>query len=358
MEAVNVFGMRNKKKYTSFDIALLAGVSQPTVSRALNGSKSVTDETRQRIIDIATQLDYQVDLRARRLRTQQTGALTLLMFADENRERAKLNPFFLSMLGAITRAAAARGYDLLVSFQQLSSDWHADFEKSSKSDGIILLGYDDFDTLNDKLAHLVEQGTHFIRWGAIKANQRGVAVGCDNVKGSHDATAHLLAQGRTRIAFLGDANHHSPEFNDRFGGYQHALEAAQIAFNPRLHVNARLTDELSGVHAIETLLKRRLRFDAIVAASDQIAIGAMRALIAHGKRVPDDVAVVGFDDIPLAGLMNPPLTTVRQDCDRAGEALVDSLIKLINDKPVENTLLDTALIVRESCGAVSKGESI
>ncbi|HEX4909482.1 MAG TPA: LacI family DNA-binding transcriptional regulator, partial [Permianibacter sp.] len=105
-----------KKKYTSTDIALMAGVSQPTVSRAIAGSPSVKEATRQRILQIAEQLDYHVDLRASRLRTMQTGTLTLLMFADSVDQRAKLNPFFLSMIGAITRASARRHYDLLVSF--------------------------------------------------------------------------------------------------------------------------------------------------------------------------------------------------------------------------------------------------
>ena len=118
-----------KKKYTSTDIALMAGVSQPTVSRAIAGSPAVKEATRQRILQIAEQLDYHVDLRASRLRTMQTGTLTLLMFADSVDQRATLNPFFLSMIGAITRATARRQYDLLVSFQQFSSDWFADYEK-------------------------------------------------------------------------------------------------------------------------------------------------------------------------------------------------------------------------------------
>jgi DNA-binding LacI/PurR family transcriptional regulator len=344
-------GITTKKKYTSFDIALIAGVSQPTVSRALNGSKSVTESTRQRIIEIAQSLDYQVDLRARRLRTQQTGAITLLMFADDVSQHSKLNPFFLAMLGAITRAASDRGYDLLVAFQQLSKDWFADYEKSRKSDGLILLGYGNFEELDQRLVQLVEQGTHFIRWGAVRAGHPGIAVGCNNIVGAKHATQHLIKLGRQRIAFLGDVNATSPEFYDRFLGYREALTEAQLPYDSAMQINACLTEQRSGIGAIEQLLKKRLAFDAIVAASDQIAIAAIRALTAAGISVPNDVAVVGFDDIPLASMMNPPLTTVRQDTDRAGELLVDNLIKQINQKPVGNVILDTDLIVRESCGA-------
>lgn len=355
MKTETVGVITTKKKYTSFDIALIAGVSQPTVSRALNGSKSVTESTRQRIIDIAAQLDYQVDLRARRLRTQQTGAITLLMFADNVGQRAKLNPFFLSMIGAITRAAADRHYDLLVSFQQLSKDWFADFEKSRKSDGLILLGYGDFEDLDQRTNQLEEQGTHFIRWGAMYPHQKGVAVGCNNVEGGKRATEHLIKLGRKRIAFLGDVSAHSPEFYDRYLGYQQALRAAQLPIDPAMQIDACVTSEMAGFDATQLLLQKRLPLDAIVAASDQIAITAIRALTAAGLQVPRDVAIVGYDDIPLSGLMNPPLTTIRQDTDRAGELLVDNLIKLINQKPVSNVELEAELVVRESCGAYLRG---
>ncbi len=354
MNSATVMCMTTKKKYTSFDIALLAGVSQPTVSRALNGNKSVTEATRQRIIEIAQRLDYQVDMRARHLRTQQTGALTLLMFADDTRQGAKLNPFFLSMIGAITLAARARGYDLLVSLQQLSDDWYADYEKSRKSDGLILLGYGDFQDLSGKLAQLVEQGTHFVRWGCIRPNQQGVSIGCDNIEGGKSATRHLIQLGRQKIAFIGDVSRQSPEFYDRFLGYKAALAEAHLPFIKKRQMDAALNDEQSGFEAIQRLQQGGVEFDAVVAASDQIAIAAIRALTASGLRVPHDVAVVGFDDISLAGLMNPPLTTVMQDTEQAGKLLVDSLLNLIEQKPVENTKLNTQLIVRESCGALLK----
>ncbi|MEP6898342.1 MAG: LacI family DNA-binding transcriptional regulator, partial [Rhodanobacter sp.] len=155
-----------KGKATSIDIAHLAGVSQATVSRALRGSPLVNEETRRRIEAAVEQLGYKVDKNASNLRKMHTGTLALLLFEDPTADESHINPFFLSMLGSITRACAQQGYDLLISFQQFSRDWHADFADSKKADGIILLGYGDYLAYRDKLDKLVEQGTRFVRWGA------------------------------------------------------------------------------------------------------------------------------------------------------------------------------------------------
>ena len=341
--------MRIKGKATSLDIAYRAGVSQPTVSRALRGSPLVSEETRQRVLSIARELNYKVDKNASSLRSQQSGTLALLLFEDPTPDDSHINPFFLSMLGSITRACARRGYDLLVSFQQLSSDWHADYEDSRKADGLILLGYGDYRDYRGKLEQLLEQGTHFVRWGAVLDDQPGLSIGCDNQQGGRVITEHLLAQGRLRIAFVGGASPGCPEFFDRYQGYADALRAAGAPVLPELQVDA-ITTERDGYDALCTLLDRGVRFDGVFAASDLIAIGVMRALADRGLRVPEDVAVAGFDDIPLAGFVNPPLSTVLQDTSRAGELLVDSLIRLIHKQPVQSTKIPARLVVRRSCG--------
>src|SRR4051812_27559185 len=130
-----------RDKTTSFDIAERAGVSQPTVSRALRGDPTVSEGTRKRIEAIARQLNYQVDKNASSLRRGQSRTLALLFFQDPTPDESMINPFFLSMLGSILRTCALRGYDLLTSFQQLQSNWHVEYEDSRKADGIILLGY-------------------------------------------------------------------------------------------------------------------------------------------------------------------------------------------------------------------------
>ena len=339
-----------KGKVTSFDIAYRAGVSQATVSRALCGSPLVTLDTRRRIQAIAKELNYKVDKNASNLRRQQSVTLALLLFEDPTSDDSLINPFFLSMLGSITRACARQGYDLLISFQQLSNDWHADYQDSHKADGLILLGYGDYLAARDNLERLVEQGTHFVRWGAVVEGQPGLSIGCDNVQGGRVITEHLLRGGRRRIAFIGDISPHCPEFRDRYHGHVEALHAAGIAVDPALQVDAADSTELVGSRALAELLGRGARFDAVFAASDLLAIGAMRALAERGLSVPGEVAVVGFDDIPAASFVDPPLTTVLQDTKRAGELLVDNLLRQIRGENVASVMLPTKLVIRRSCG--------
>lgn len=336
-----------KAKATSIDIAHLAGVSQATVSRALRGSPLVSEETRRRILAAAEQLRYKVDKNASNLRLQHSGTLALLLFEDPTTDGSNINPFFMSMLGSITRACAQQGYDLLISFQQFSNDWHADYSDSKKADGIILLGYGDYLAYLDRLEKLVAIGTRFVRWGAVLPDQPGVSVGCDNFSGGLAVAQHFLAQGCRHIAFLGDASSHYPEFFERYRGYAEALRQAGLPVDAALQANAESTEQ-SGHHAMTTLIERGVAVDAVFGASDLIAIGAMRALGAHGLKVPTDVAVAGFDDIPMASFASPPLTTVLQDTRRAGEVLVESLLRMVRGESAESTMLPVKLILRQS----------
>ena len=342
--------MTIRGKATSLDIAHLAGVSQPTVSRALRGHPSVNPETRRRILAIARELNYKVDKNASNLRAQQSGTLALLFFEDPTPDDSLINPFFHSMLGSITRACARRGFDLLVSFQQLSTNWHADFADSHKADGIILLGYGDYLEAESRLQHMVEQGTHFVRWGAALPDEPGISIGCDNFQGGHDITAHLLERGCRRIAFLGNASEHYPEFRERWRGYETALREVGLQADPHLQVDA-ITTEQSGYEAATALLAAGQQFDGLFAASDLIALGALKALREHGRAVPAEVAIAGFDDIAMASFAQPPLSTVQQDTKQAGEVLVDSLIRLIQREPVESRRLPVRLVLRGSTGA-------
>jgi DNA-binding LacI/PurR family transcriptional regulator len=342
---------RVNSKATSIDIAYLAGVSQSTVSRALRGSSTVNETTRRRIQEIADRLNYTVDKNASNLRTQHSNTIALLFFEDPTPDDSLINPFFLSMLGSITRASAQRGYDLLISFQELSGDnWHVTYEDSRKADGLILLGYGDYMKYQARLEQLVACGAHFVRWGAVLERQPGVSIGCDNFKGGYDATQHLLNQGRHRPAFLGDASSHSPEFLERYRGYVAALEGSGDRARDELYVHA-ISSEESGYQAACELMRRKVDFDGIFAASDLIAFGAMHALQDERIAIPSDVAIVGFDDISAASLANPRLTTVAQDTRVAGEVLVDTLIKLINNEPAMDRMLPARLVVRQSCGA-------
>ena len=344
---------RAPSKATSFDIAYLAGVSQPTVSRALRGSPQVSEETRRRVEAIAQQLNYKVDKNASNLRCQRSNTLALLFFEDPTPDDSQINPFFHSMLGSITRACARNGYDLLISFQQQSGQWHENYADTRKADGLILLGYGDYVEYRGRLERLVEQGTNFVLWGVMQAGQPGLSVGSDNFQGSHLATQHLIGLGRRNIAFLGTASTHYPEFLERYRGYSQALKDAGVVAHRALQVDS-ITTERSGYSATCELLERGVQFDAIVAASDLIAMGALHALQERHVEVPGQVAVVGFDDIPAATLTNPPLTTVAQDTRLAGDVLVETVLSQIRGEPAEARTLKTRLIVRQSCGAPAK----
>ena len=336
-----------KGKATSFDIAHYAGVSQSTVSRALRNSPLVNDETRRRVHDIAKKLNYKVDKNASNLRTQQSSTLALLLFEDPTSDESQINPFFLAMLGSITRACAKEGYDLLVSFQSASADWQADYEDSHRADGIILLGYGDYIDFQPKFNTLLEQNTKFVCWGASVDNRPDVTISCDNYGGGKLAAEHLLAHSRKDCAFIGDASDHSPEFFARFNGFKDELQQNGVTLNDRKIANAISTEE-SGYHATRSLIANNITFNALFAASDLIAIGAIRALKEANINVPKDVAVIGFDNISIASYINPPLTTIEQNTTIAGQMLVENLLKLIRGEQVQSTLLPPRLIARGS----------
>ncbi|AEE23024.1 LacI family DNA-binding transcriptional regulator [Paraglaciecola chathamensis] len=338
-----------KEKATSFDIAHHAGVSQSTVSRALRNSPLVNKETREKVQAIARELNYKVDKNASNLRRQHSKTLALLLFEDPTSDNSLINPFFLSMLGSITRASANAGYDLLISFQNLSDDWHAEYEDSNKADGIILLGYGDYTEYCTKLTQLEAQNTHFVRWGALDDEHPGVSIGCDNFQGGFDVTQHLLDLGRKRFAFIGGADSRAPEFFARYQGYHKALTLADVA-QSAVQQDAISTED-SGYSATLLLLERHPNIDAIVCASDLIAIGVLRALRDSNISIPQQIAVVGFDNVPVASFATPGLTTVKQDTILAGEILVDSLLRLIAGEEVEHYLMHVDLVIRQSSGA-------
>jgi len=339
-----------KERATSIDIAHQAGVSQSTVSRALRNSPLVNEETRNKIQSIAKELNYKVDKNASNLRSQLSGTIALLLFEEPTEDDSNINLFFLSMLSSVTRACARNGYDLLVSFQQLSDDWHADFEDCHKADGIILLGYGDYTAYKEKLLVLEQQQTHFVRWGDADIEQPGISIGCNNYNGGEQVATHLIQLGRKQIAFLGGISNGCPEFRDRYLGSCSIIKKKKLRINKKLQFDA-IADEHSGYIAAQKLIASKQPFDAIFCACDLIAIGAIRALREYNMTIPEDVSIVGFDDIPLAAFTRPTLTTVQQDTNLAGKFLVDSILSLIRNEPAKTTMLPSKLIIRESCSS-------
>jgi len=333
---------------TAREIAALAGVSQSTVSRALRGSPLVNPRTRERVLRIAKENNYKVDSSASRLRSRQSRTLALLVH-DDSEMGSEINPFFLSMLATITKAASRRSYDILLSFQQLSDNWILDYETSNKAEGVIMLGYGGYTDYIRKIALLDD--AHCVTWGPVIDGQPGHFVGCDNVYGGYIATRHLLELGHRRIAFIGNVSNDCPEFQARHAGYRKALQDTGVHMRPSLHVTTNASEQ-GGYEAGGRLIDRGEGFTAAFCATDLNAVGVMRALRERGLTVPSQVSVVGFDDVPSIAYTTPTLTTVRQDTEQAGHVLVETLLDLIHGNRVESRLLEPELIVRRSTGPV------
>ncbi|NNM60554.1 MAG: LacI family DNA-binding transcriptional regulator [Steroidobacteraceae bacterium] len=327
------------------DIARLAGVSTSTVSRALSGSPVVNEETRTRITELARSLNYTINIGAKNLRLQQNRTVAVVVPYDSTSGQNISDPFFLRMLGSVADALTERGFDMLLSrvdAEQLDSA--AALYDGGRAVGIILIGqWHHHDQLNELAARQVP----LVVWGAHLAQQLYCTVGGDNFSGGEVATNHLIDVGRRRIAFLGDVE--LPEVAQRHAGYREALARHRLPIDPGLVVPISFVAERARA-AVQGLIDRKVGFDAIFACSDVLAMTAVSTLRENGLQVPNDVAVVGYDDIELAAYFNPPLSTVRQLIDAGGRALVDSLFSLLAGKRELPKVLPTELIIRATSG--------
>jgi DNA-binding LacI/PurR family transcriptional regulator len=336
----------NRRPTRLEDIAALAGVSISTASRALNDSPAVNARTKQLIWKLAREHDYPFRRYMPAGPIGATGTVALVVPPPQGREALVDDPFFLELFAGISDAARARGCDLLVShFAPTSFEDLAAAMTTSRADGVIFVGQSSLHQALNRLAATSE--ANFAVWGAQLADQAYCSVGSDNLSGGRRATLHLMRLGRSRIVFLGDTE--APEVAQRVRGYVEAHEQYRRPIDPELMVPAHFTVE-SAEASVDALLARGIRFDGIVAASDLIAVGAIRALQHANVRVPRDVSVVGYDDVPFARYSRPALTTVKQDTGRAGRLLVSKLLDAGGSPDMRSERLPTDLIVRESCG--------
>jgi DNA-binding LacI/PurR family transcriptional regulator len=325
------------------DIARLAGVSTSTVSRALAGSKLISEETRTRVMELARSLKYNINIGAQNLRMKQNRTVGVVVPYDPDTRQHLSDPFFLSMLGSLADALTEQGFDMLVSRVDAGTlDAAATPFDTGRVIGIILIGQWRH---HDQLNQLAARHVPIVVWGAQLPQQLYCTVGGDNVAGGELAGAHLLAHGRKRIAFFGDIN--LPEIGQRYAGLCRALQKAGIAPDPSLLVEASFVPD-GGRLAVEELQGRGVAFDAVFAGSDLMAMTAINTLRQLGVDVPGQVAVVGYDDIELSSYFHPPLTTVQQPIQEAGRALVASLLELTEGRPAPSLQLPTQLIVRAS----------
>ncbi|PUE45681.1 LacI family transcriptional regulator [Limnohabitans sp. 2KL-1] len=338
----------DKRKIQMADIARLAGVSTATVSRALNGSPLINEETRLRIIELARSLNYTINLGAQNLRKGDSSTIGVVIPFNAANKQNITDPFFLAILGSLADALTDKQYDLLLS--RVDAD-HLDrisaLYDSGRVGGIVVVGQWGH---HDQLNELARQRLPFVAWGAQLPGQLYCSVGSDNTSGGILATEHLLSLGRKRVAFMGDKS--LPEPEKRHAGYLKALRKAGLKADPALCISTSFAP-LDAQEAMRQHLDRHgLNFDALVAASDLIAIGAMGVLKDRGYRVPEEVSVVGYDDVEPAAHSFPPLTTVRQPMHMAGVQLVDSLLRVMAGEKPESATLPTTLVLRESTQAV------
>jgi LacI family transcriptional regulator, galactose operon repressor len=328
------------------EVAKRAGVSRSTVSRVINNRPNVDPQTRTKVLAIAESLNYHPNLAARSLAAGQTHILGLVipmavaaLFTD---------PYFPLLIQGIASACNAHEHSVMlwVAEPEYERSTVRQILRNGLIDGVIVASA----VLDDPIIEALRQDTKpFVLVGRYPTDPNVSYVDVDNVNSAREMVAHLLRLGYRRVATItGPKNHIASA--DRLQGYLNALRERGLTYDPHLIVESDFTEE-GGYAATQRLLP--FAPQAVFAFSDALALGALRALREAGQRVPDDVAVAGFDDIPFAARAVPPLTTVRQPIQRAGFLAAETLIDLVNQPQPQprRIVLPTELVIRASCGA-------
>ena len=325
------------------DLAKIAGVSTSTVSRALAGSELINPETRDKIRKLASEYNYRLDINARNLRLKNHLSIGVLIPSSDKAKWQLSDPFFLEMIGNIAESLSEKDHDMVLSHINLHDrDWVDDGVRQSQFDGLIVIGQSD---IHSRLNDIAGSFPNITVWGAQLPDKNYCTVGTDNRLGGELAVSHLIEQGSSKVLFLG--NRAVPEDRLRYAGYCDAYQKAGLVINEALSITSGSSKE-EGYAAIQAAFKSGIEFDAVFAASDALAIAVISGLSNLGVTVPDDVLVVGYDDITIAAYYTPAITTVRQDRALGGSLLVNKLLKKINGDPVESQLIPTELIIRDS----------
>ncbi|KQS02319.1 hypothetical protein ASG11_16290 [Sphingomonas sp. Leaf357] len=316
-------------------IAELAGVSKITVSRALNGSSLVRPEVRERIVAVARDAGYRLNVAARNLRTRRSRTVAVVVEKLIDGDRPIADPILLLLLGGLLEVLTPADHAMLVTTRD-----HFLGALGTAADGIIMIGQGNEGA---RVGEVAAFGLPMVTWGAADRDDPNV-IGSDNRLGGRLAADHLVATGRRRILFLGDPTH--PEVASRLDGVRDLLASSEAMLVAVAQCDF---SRVSGAAAIERELAAGTRFDAVIAVSDYIAAGACDTLIAGGIAIPGDVAVIGFDDIAVAANHRPPISSIRQDWHGAGRALAEALlIKLGEREGGVTNRLPVDLVVRES----------
>ncbi len=344
--------MARKKRVTSEDVARLAGVSRTTVSLVLNNSPHVriSAETRRRVLEAARQLNYYPNAAARSLVSQR--AMTLGLILSQTPEQVFADPFLPQVLLGVNSVAQRAGYRILLETITTpdNRDTYITLAREKRIDGFILSGPRSDD---QALRELHADGFPIVLLGQLRDTTIPF-VDVDNIAAAFIAVHHLVNLGHRRIGLITNGPTHYTASQDRLEGYRRALEKAHIPYDPQLVMFGNFREE-SGREAMERLLDLDPPPTAVFAASDAIALGAMVAIRRRGLRIPEDIALVGFDDIPLAAYVDPPLTTVRLPAFELGREAAQLLVDIVEGRPRTSlhVTLNTTLVVRESCGALN-----
>lgn len=337
----------NGRHVTLEDVVRVAGVSLATGSRVINGSRKVNPEARQAVERAIAQLGYVPNRAARSLMTRRSNAIGVIIPAPTS--RILMDPFFLMFFNAIGTELAFHAYQLLLVMPQ-SFDEEEHLERylaSGHIDGVAITALHGDDPLPERIA---ARGVPVVVSGRAPVGARASYVDADCRGGAAAATAHLIAHGRRKLATI-SGSLDMPSAMDRLLGYRDALEAAGIPGDPTLEAIGDFSQE-GAVEAMSLLLERHPDLDGVFVASDTMAAMALSVLQRFGRRIPDDVAVVGFDDQPIARTTAPSLTSVRHPIDLMSHEMVGLLLDNIeggNHTPTQ-VVFPTELVIRESSG--------
>ena len=327
------------------EVAELAGVSRATVSRVINGKPRVSRETRVAVERAATRLGYVPNRAARSLVTRRNDSIGLVI--PEPTAQFFNDPFFPRLVKGVTEGLAEPGVQLVLFMPQSSAEEArlADYLSGGHVDGVLIVSLHGLDGLP---LGLKRHGIPLVLCGRPMVSADLSYVDADNEHGAMQAVAHLVDQGRRVIATVAGPQDMGAGV-DRLEGYRRGLRAAGRELSSDLEEVADFTFE-GGQAAMGALLERRPDVDAVFVTSELMALGAMNALRAHDRRVPDDVAVVGFDDSPVGLTANPPLSTIRQPTELMGLEMTRLLLRMISsgDHRPQHLILGTELIVRAS----------
>jgi DNA-binding LacI/PurR family transcriptional regulator len=329
-------------------VAALAGVSRGTASRALNGGTNVSPRALEAVKQAAERLGYRPNLAARSLVLGRSGSVGLMV--SESDDRLFNDPFFAAIIRGVHSALAAAGVQLVLTLAQSSTERTAmvRFASGRHLDGILLISVPGGDPLPQSL---LSAGLPVVLCG--RGTRESAASGlwwvdADNRGGARLAVRHLLDTGRRRIATVAGPRHLAVG-RDRLAGWRDVLKSATGEAPAELVERGEFLAE-TGYEGTLRLLERAPDIDAVFAGADLIAMGVIQALRESGRRVPDDVAVVGFDDIPAAARIDPPLTTVKQPIEAIGARMAEMLLDRIAGEPVDPpwAILPTELVIRSS----------